>query len=38
MEKKLSNFDAFIVSFMFVYINVNLNTPEKLIIFQSNMI
>jgi len=27
--EKLSNFDAFIVSFMLVNINTNLNTPEK---------
>jgi hypothetical protein len=38
MEKIVSNFDAFIMSFMFVYININLNTPEKVIIFQSNII
>jgi len=32
---KISNFHAFIVSFLQVYMNINLHTPEKTIFFPS---
>jgi hypothetical protein len=37
MEKKVSNFDSFIVSIVFVCINKNLNTPKKNISGENNL-
>jgi len=33
MEEKLSVVDTFVVLLLLVYVNINLNTPENIIIF-----